>query len=237
MKILIALAAALSGAIAPNHLLPEESPFTQLIPGLHQQLPCTDYENSLFPAFGRGVRIFSVQDCSPFPESVVGLKKADNNYYIFGAQPSARTSVIRPPAAAWGPPLRLLGTDGKYHVEQVPERPAKDVQPYVLKFCTAQIDQEIAERLIRVWDGVLLETRPTADKVYPGTDGAIEHFGSNIAGNVITGVAVGTPRESPPGWLGVIAYDLTSLCWQWNTVGPIAPRTELEQAVKHLEDR
>jgi hypothetical protein len=225
---------ALSGqAMAFDHLVPEDSPLALLLPNQYR-MSTGAYLNPLAPALDRFVRVFSVQEGTPFPEMVVGLKQVDGVYNIFGAQPSGPTSEnrrIRPKL----PPLKLMGTDGKLHDEPASSATAERPLPYTLKTCRAEIDQKLAERVVRAWDKVLLQTRPEVAMPNWSTDGALVHFGSNTKYSVMTGVALDVSHDSPPGRLGLAAYDLTAICWGWKTLGPLDPKVELEQTLTKLE--
>jgi hypothetical protein len=230
---IIAFAVTPGCALAYDHLVPEDSALALLVPNQYR-FGNTFYLKSLAPAFDQFVRVFVVEEGSPFPESVIGLKKIDSHYYIFGAQPSGPTSYVHQPAPLL-PPLKLLGTDGKLHLEPAAKPVIRKPPPYVLKTCKQDIGYEMAERIVKVWDSVLLQTRPEAGKPQFASDGANFHFGSNMAYTVVTGFALNVPHNSRPGWLGLIGYDLSAICWNWKVNGAEDPKHELEQAVGHLE--
>jgi hypothetical protein len=228
------MAAGSSDALPLSHLVPEDSALARLVPKKFQ-FYSEYYFQSLAPVIDRSVRVFAIETDSPFPESIIGLKNSDEELYIFGAQPSGPTFSRNPPPPQ--PPLKLLGTDGKFHNETMPTVVPPKPPPYHLNLCDGKIDQKLAQRIVRVWDSVLLETRPDANMPEIGTDGMIVHFASNMPYRVATGVALGVDHNSRPAALGRIAYDLSAICWKWNAPVKDAtpPNIELEQTVKQLE--
>lgn len=233
---LLAFAVLSSPALAGSHLVPEDSPLALLIPNAYR-LPQGNFLQSLAPIIGGSLRIFSIEYNSPFPESLIGLKTADSVFYIFGAQPPGPTSAP-PPPVGFPLPHDLMGTDGKLHPDI--ESPAKAPEPprYHLNVCRADIDAKLAERVVRVWDSVLIETRPDPEAVMNrGVDGADEVFVSNMQHAVITGAAIAVDPDSRPALLSRLSYDLTAICWKWGqpVKDGVPPAIELEQTLKKLE--
>src|ERR1700743_3704050 len=216
-----------------SHLVPEDSALARLVPQEYQ-LYSEHYLQSLAPVIDRSARVFAIETETPFPETIIGLKQTGDRLDIFGAQPSGPTfsSIVPLPP----PPLKLLGTDGKVHIEAMPAVQQK-TPAYHLNLCNAQIDQKLAQRIVQAWDSVLLETRPDAGQPMIGADGAILHFASSMRYRVVTGIALGVGQDSRPAMLGRIAHDLTAICWKWSAPvkDAIPPAVELEQTLKQLE--
>ena len=220
-------------ALPLSHLVPEDSALARLVPQEYQ-LYSEHYLQSLAPVIDRSARIFAIETDTPFPESIIGLKKTGDKLDVFGAQPSGPT--FSSTAALLPPPLKLLGTDGKFHIEAMPVVQQKP-PAYHLNLCNAQIDQKLAQRIVQAWDSVLLETRPDAGLPMIGADGAIVHFASSMRYRVVTGIAIGVDYNSRPAMLGRIAFDLTAICWKWSAPvkGVTLPGVQLEQTLKQLE--
>jgi hypothetical protein len=195
----------------------------------------SDYLQNLDPVIDRSLRIFAIDTDSPFPDSLIALRQRDDAFEIFGAEPTGRD----PRSYETAPPqsFKLMGTDGKLHEERHIRPAPTPRHTYPLKTCSARIEKVLAERLVRVWDSVLLETRPDAGMPLIATDGMTQHFASNLKYTVVTGRALGIDFGSRPSLLGRASYDLKAICWEWKAPvrGALDPHLELEQTVKKLE--
>jgi hypothetical protein len=224
----IGLAMVLLGAGKPvpqRHLEPEGS---RLLPVF------SDYRRTLGPVLDSSVRIFVVTEGTPFPESVIGLKRTPKGWRIFGAQAAVAS---RPPREH--DPVQMIGTDGKLRrtkpgeLRLAPPPP----RPAAIKTCDAAIDQFLAKRIIDAWDAVLLQTRPGHGPGLMATDGGVSHFGARRKDRMLSGNdASYIAPDSNPAWLGKIAYDLRVVCNKWKSPGG-DPWDEMRHALNRINLR
>ena len=232
----IGLAMTLVAAGRPvpqRHLEPEDSGQAERAPHMMRLPAFSDYRRTLGPLLDSSVRVFMVTEGTPFPESVIGLKRTAKGWRIFGAN---AVVASQPPRVIEHPPMQMMGTDGKLHwtkpgdLRIAPPPP----KPAALKTCDAAIDPILATQVIDAWDAVLLQTRPGYGPAMMALDSGIRHFGSRRKGRILTGHDAGyIAQDSNPAWLGKIAYDLTAICNKWKSPGG-DPRAEIRHAVGRI---
>lgn len=192
----------------------------------------SDYQRTLGPVLDSSVRVFVVTEGTPFPESVIGLKRSPKGWRIFGAQ---AVVASQPRSVIEHPPMQMMGTDGKLRWTKPGELriappPAK---PAALKTCDAAIDPILATRVIDAWDAVLLQTRPGFGPAMM-SNGGIRHFGSRRKDRMLTGNdASDIAADSNPGWLGKIAYNLSVVCNGWKSPGG-DPWADMRHALRQI---
>lgn len=203
--IVLAMAMTAAGPPAPQrHLEPEGVLRSRSLPEF------SDYRRTLGPVLDSSVRVFVVTEGTPFPESVIGLKRTPKGWRIFGA---SATVASRSPGEKWAGPPPI---------------------PAALKTCDAAIDPVLATRVIDAWDAVLLQARPGFGPAMMATDAGIRHFGSRRKGRMLTANdASYIAADSNPAWLGKIAYDLAAICNRWKSIGG-DPWAEMRHALKQI---
>lgn len=230
----IGLAMVLMAAGPPvpqRHLEPEGS--GQASRAAHRTpLPVfSDYRRTLGPVLDSSVRVFVVSEGTPFPESVIGLKRTPKGWRIFGAQ-----AVVASPPPDTIEPMQMMGTDGKLRWTKPGELriAPPPTKPVALKTCDAAIDPLLAVRVIDAWDAVLLQTRPGHGPAMMATDAGIRHFGSRRKDRMLTGNdASYIAPDSNPAWLGKIAYNLSVVCNGWKSSGG-DPWAGMRHALKQI---
>lgn len=154
----------------------------------------SDYQRTLGPVLDSSLRVFVVTEGTPFPESVIGLKRTPKGWRIFGA---SAVVASQPPGRSSVPP-----------------------KPVALKTCDAAIDPVLATRIIDAWDAVLLQTRPGLGPTMMAQDAGISHFVARRKDRMLTGNDASTiATDSNPAWLGRIAYNLGVVCNKWKSPG------------------
>ena len=171
-------------ATASENLRPARSPLAGEI-----TINYTDVISVLADAYTRDVLARAVVIGSRSPEYAVGIKSDSGTYRIFHAQPAevskdlSRLEVLAP----------------------------KDFRDLKVDRCQVGIEPELARRLVRLWEAMLLRTRfPMEPRI--GFDGATYHFSmphnfQNLAGNVWS-----PPPKSNTGLLVGITETMVSMC-------------------------
>lgn len=171
----------------------------------------SDYRRTLGPVLDSSLRVFVVTEGTPFPESVIGLKRTPKGWRIFGA---SAVAASQPPGRSSAPP-----------------------KPVALKTCDAAIDPVLATRIIDVWDAVLLQTRPGHGPGLMANDAGIRHFVARRKDRLLTGNDANTiATDSNPAWLGKIAYNLSVVCNKWKSPGG-DPWADMRHALKQINHK
>jgi hypothetical protein len=218
-------------AVFPDHLEPEGSVLAGGESKMHY-----DYLNLVASVLHEGyaddVELRAVVLPSFTPEYLVGIRGALSSDRLRGNPASHRVFYLRPKLQLWSYPtlseledqLARMKSKNPPNAERIKlqsddiaairrELPA-DPKDMPLARCEKPIDAPLADRIWKVWIGVLMETRHDATtEVVINTDGTSYHFSAPAPLYVLAGETSAPPIPSTkPGMLATLADALVDYC-------------------------
>lgn len=218
------LSAALAALIliapshANEHLEPEYSQFARagLPPSATSLRPYHEIVITVLDgAFDADVRARLIAMPSFTPEYAMGIRETEGNYKIFHLVSESQLwsyenlKTLREIAEAGGFPgqdANLAEAIAEYET-QLPD----DYHDVETNYCEIEIPSRLAEDLLAIWEGILLETR-YGDQEPVGPDGTDYHFSMLANGVVMAGKVWSPDPQSKTGAMVSITETMKNLC-------------------------
>ena len=237
-KFLIAVAMTLyaCSAIAGEHLIPERSQFTG-----GPILDVSKVLSALSEAYDRNVLARAVVIPARNFEHAVGVKLESGTYKIFHLRPKLPIMLYneRENAREQAAAARIKGTPvpaevSKYlsRLQAVLPEDHKDVE---IERCQVDVDPKLAQRLLELWEGMLLRTRFPKEAIL-GFDGMTYHFSMPHNLQDLTGKIWSPPAGSNTGMLVGITETMVSMCTSGNRKLEEKLTDQVDALFKRLKD-
>ncbi len=234
------LAALLTGSplSATEHFVPEDSQFTRAdLPA--QATSLAPYHEMVITvlrdAFADDVRARVIGSPSFTPEYALGIRERAGAYSIFHMQSNAQLwsyenlRMLRELPAGYAPGHESEIADAIAEYES--ELPVDYHQVETVARCEAAISPELGERLLGLWEAMLLETH-YGETPSLGPDGTDYHFSMTSHGRLLAGKVWDPVPASKTGAMVSITETMRNLCFTGDTnlVAQLEPQLDALQA-------
>ncbi len=214
----LAVLILLSPSLANEHLEPEYSQFARagLPPSATSLRPYHEIVIAVLDgAFEADVRARLIAMPSFTPEYALGIREADGQHKIFHLASQAQLwsyenlKTLREIVEAGG----LPGQDANIAeaIAEYESRLPDDYRDVETSYCEFEIQSELADDLLAIWENILLETR-YGDQAPVGRDGTDYHFSMRASGVVMAGKVWSPDPQSKTGALVSITETMKNLC-------------------------
>lgn len=196
-------------ASASDHLTPYASTLSD-----YQSLVRAVFKD----AFDPSVRVRAIVEPSFQPEFVVGIHEQAKQFKIFFLQPSRQLWGYTTLQMLKDGEIRVQNSDGspgtQDEIKRLQTKLPPDPKMLTLERCEADLDAELAHRVIEDWAQMLNRVAPKDPSDGQIMDGVNTYF--SMRGGPAEGEALSPRQNSKPGMLVDMAYAMRNYCQTHN---------------------